>query len=71
MPSALNQLISCLSICRIKCKCKSKCSNCMSIELELEEGPKSKSITPQTSSSKNNSPIIINKNESNGITSTI
>lgn len=41
MPSALNQLIKCLTLCKTKCHCKSKCSNCMELELDFQEGPKS------------------------------
>lgn len=51
MPSALNQLIKCLTLCKTKCHCKSKCSNCMELELDFQEGPQTpNNLTPQTSS---------------------
>lgn len=54
MPSALTNIIKCLMICKTKCHCKSKCSNCMEIELNFEEGPKSLPDTRQNSSSDDN-----------------
>lgn len=56
MPSVINQLIKCLTDCKIKIKCKSKCCKCSECDCYFQEGNQ---ISPQISNE--NSPEKHNK----------
>lgn len=63
MPSALQNLIKCLMICKTKCHIKSKCSKCMDFELHFQEGPSHSSESCDKNILSNNN----NKTESDSL----